>query len=380
MELQIEKGELTKLLLVTQTVAEKKSTMPILGNFLIRTEQNKLFIVASDLELTAVSTGTADVKNPGSVTVSAKVFSDVVRELPDGPVVIKVLDRSRIEIRSGRSNLKLVGTSAEEYPVPKALSLSVKSRVPAKLLLEMIQKTLYAVSLDEGRFTMNGVCIEVESSDNSLRLVATDGHRLAYIQRPMGGLMLTGLSKATGKSNDHAIVPRKGLAEIKKLLEAEASGEVGIDINEGFLVVESGTTKLVVRLIDGEYPDYGAVIPKTTGTRATVLSTNLTQALKRVALVVSDRSKGVRFDIDDSTLRISSSSPELGEASEELEIDYKGAPLKVGFNARYLLDVLATVGEPQSFVMEFFGETGPGKFFTETDESGLAIVMPLRLD
>jgi DNA polymerase-3 subunit beta len=196
----------------------------------------------------------------------------------------------------------------------------------------------------------------------------------------MAELKLTGLSKGSGKSSDHAIVPRKGLAEVRKLLEAEVSGEVGIDINEGFLVVESGTTKLVVRLIDGEYPDYGAVIPKTTGTRATVLSSNLTQALKRVALVVSDRNKGVRFDLNDSALRISSSSPELGEASEELEIDYKGAPLKVGFNARYLLDVLSTVGEPQSFVMEFFGETGPGKFFSETDESGLAIVMPLRLD
>jgi DNA polymerase-3 subunit beta len=385
MEITIPKNELAKLLHLTMAIAGKKSTMPILGNLLLSAEGNLCKITGSDLEITAVATAKATVKKPGSITVSAKMFGDLVRELPEGDVTVRVADRDRIEVVAGSSKIKIVGVGADEYPVPPGLSLETKSKISAPTLIEMINKTLYAVSLDEGRYNMNGVCLELASEGKSavIRMVATDGHRLALISRPLEGLELTGLVKKgakKGEAPDHVIVPRKGLTEVRKALEAAGDVSVGVDVREGFLVLENEAWKLVVRLLDSEFPNYEQVLPKAAGTKIAVLSSQLTQALKRVSLVVSDKNKGVRLDFFNSLVRISSSSPEVGEAQEEVEVQYKGKDFSVGFNARYLLDVLAAVTENQPFVMELGGETGPGKFYSESDESSFGIIMPLRLD
>lgn len=386
MEITISKTELSKLLHVTLAIAEKKSTMPILGNILLTAEDKSFKVTASDLEITAIASSAASVKKEGSITVSAKVFGDLVRELSDGDITIRSVDRDRIEVVAGTSKMKIVGVGAEEYPVPPGLSLKTKAKIPAPTLTEMINKTLYAVSLDEGRYNMNGVCLETtkQGKATGINMVATDGHRLALISRPIQGVEFSGLTlKGTGKggsSVDHVIVPRKGIAEVRKALETVGDVPVGVDVSEGFLVVEGPAWKLVVRLLDSEFPNYEQVIPKAAGTRITVLSTQLAQALKRVSLVVSDKNKGVRFDFFTNLVRISSSSPELGEAQEELEVQYSGKDFSVGFNARYIIDVLSTIGENQPFILELNGESGPGKFYTEVDESCFGIVMPLRLD
>jgi DNA polymerase-3 subunit beta len=386
MDITISKSDLSKILHVTLAIAEKKSTMPILGNILLCAEDKALKLTASDLEITAIASNPASVKKPGSITVSAKVLGDLVRELPDGEVTIRSVDRDRVEVIAGSSKLKIVGVGAEEYPVPPGLSLKTKCKLPAPTLIEMINKTLYAVSLDEGRYNMNGVCLEIvkEGKASGIGMVATDGHRLALTTRPLQGVEFTGLAlKGSAKresSLDHVIVPRKGIAEVRKALETVGDVPVGVDVSEGFLVVEGPAWKLVVRLLDSEFPNYEQVLPKTDGTRITVLSGHLTQALKRVSLVVSDKNKGVRFDFFKNLVRISSSSPELGEAQEELEIQYSGKDFSVGFNARYIIDVLSTLGENQPFVLELNGETGPGKFYAESDESCFGIVMPLRLE
>jgi DNA polymerase-3 subunit beta len=386
MEITISKTELSKLLHVTLAIAEKKSTMPILGNILLAAEDKSFKVTASDLEITAIASSTAAVKKPGSITVSAKVFGDLVRELPDTEVTIRAVDRDRIEVIAGSSKMKIVGVGAEEYPVPPGLALKTKCKLPAPTLIEMINKTLYAVSLDEGRYNMNGVCLEItkDGTASGIGMVATDGHRLALITRPLQGVEFTGLShKGAGKTNasvDHVIVPRKGIAEVRKALETVGDVPVGVDVSEGFLVVEGPAWKLVVRLLDSEFPNYEQVLPKQEGNKITVLSSQLAHALKRVSLVVSDKNKGVRFDFFTNLVRISSSSPELGEAQEELEIQNKGKDFSVGFNARYIIDVLSTIGENQPFVLELNGESGPGKFYAESDESCFGIVMPLRLD
>lgn len=386
MEITISKTELSKLLHVTLAIAEKKSTMPILGNILLTAEDKSFKVTASDLEITAIASSAATVKKEGSITVSAKVFGDLVRELSDGDITVRSVDRDRIEVVAGTSKMKIVGVGAEEYPVPPGLALKTKAKIPAPTLIEMINKTLYAVSLDEGRYNMNGVCLETtkQGKATGINMVATDGHRLALISRPIQGVEFSGLTlKGTGKggsSADHVIVPRKGIAEVRKALETVGDVPVGVDVSEGFLVVEGPAWKLVVRLLDSEFPNYEQVIPKAAGTRITVLSTQLAQALKRVSLVVSDKNKGVRFDFFTNLVRISSSSPELGEAQEELEVQYSGKDFSVGFNARYIIDVLSTIGENQPFILELNGESGPGKFYTEVDESCFGIVMPLRLD
>jgi DNA polymerase-3 subunit beta len=386
MEITIPKVELAKLLHVTLAMAEKKATMPILANVLLNAENKTFKVTASDLEITAIASCSAAVKKDGSITVSAKVFGDLVRELPDGDVTIKASERNRIEVVAGSSKLKIVGVGAEEYPVPPGLALQTRCKIPAPTLVEMINKTLYAVSLDEGRYNMNGVCFELskERKTTSLRMVATDGHRLAFITRPIEGIEFTGLSTKGSKTGESAveqiIVPRKGLAEVRKALETAGDVSVGVDVSEGFLIVESPSWKLVVRLLDSDFPNYEQVVPSAPGNKITVLSTHLAQALKRVSLVVSDKNKGVRFDFFTNLLRISSSSPEVGEAQEEVEVQYTGKDFSVGYNARYVIDLLAAVSENQPFVMDLSGESGPGKFYVESDESCFGVVMPLRLD
>jgi DNA polymerase-3 subunit beta len=333
-----------------------------------------------------VASAQATVKKKGAITVAAKMFGDLVRELPDGDVTIKTADRDRVEIQAGSSKLKIMGVSAEEYPLPESLHLATKCKISAHTLVEMINKTMYAVSLDEGRYNMNGVCLELlpEGKKSALRMIATDGHRLAMITRPIEGADFSALKiKGSGKgenTTDHVIVPRKGLGEIRKALETVGDVQVGVDVVGGFLVVESGTWKLVVQLLDSEFPNYEQVVPKVAGTKIAVLSSQLVHALKRVSLVVSDKNKGVRLDFFNNLVRISSSSPEVGEAQEELEIQYKGRDFSVGFNARYIIDALSTVGENQPYILELAGETGPGKMYAEADESAIGVVMPLRLE
>ena len=383
MEVTIQKSELSKLLHITQAIAEKKSTMPILGNLLLTAKDKSFSITGSDMEITAVATGSAQVKKAGSITVNSKVVGELVRELPDAEITIRITERERVEVVAGQSQMKIIGQSAEEYPVRPGLELSVKSHIQAPVLSEMINRTLYAVSLDEGRYNMNGVCFELAGGkEPALRMVATDGHRLAMITRSVDTLEFTGLfPKGSGAgATESVIIPRKGLAEVRKALEATGDVPVGVDIRDGFFVVEGPTWKLVVQLLDSEFPNYEQVLPKAPGTKIAVLSSELTQALKRVSLVVSDKNKGVRLDFYENLVRSSSSSPELGEAKEELSVQYPGPAFSVGFNARYILDILNSIHEVQPFVMELAGETGPGKFYAEADESYVAIVMPLRLD
>ncbi|MCB0340005.1 MAG: DNA polymerase III subunit beta, partial [Bdellovibrionales bacterium] len=312
-----------------------------------------------------------EVSEAGSTTVNAKVFYEIVRELPDEKISMRLGDGERLEIASGNSQLKIIGVSAEEYPSLPGLGLAVKSDLAAEQLSEMISKTVYAVSADETRFNLSGVCFELikaESGEQLLRMVATDGHRLAMITRPAESLNFQG----------SALVPRKGLNEVRKLLEDE-KGKVGIEVKEGFLLLQGSRAKVSMRLIDGEFPDYKQVLPKDEGVVAVVSTDEISQALRRVSLVVTDKAKGVRLDFSKGTLRVSSSSPELGEASEQVKVDYDGKPLSVGFNAKYLIDVAASFQEKTNLCMELHGELGPGKFFAQNDESYVAIVMPMRL-
>lgn len=380
MNFTVSKEEISKALSLISTIVEKKTTMPIMANVLISAEDGFVRFSGSDLDITALATVNAKVKERGSTTVNAKMLTEIVRELPEGDVLITLGDGERLEIKTKHSKLRIIGVSAQEYPSLAGLSIQTKTRIPAQTLLEMIQSTIYAVSNDETRFNLSGVCFELVEKDGpkivrkkgstaSLRLISTDGHRLALITRPVENLEFSG----------RVIAPKKGLAELRKILEECRDSEIGIEISEGFIVVEAPTMKLSMRLIDGEFPDYNRALPEKEGTKLTVSSEEIAQALRRVALVVSDKQKCVKFDLSKGSLRISSSSPELGDAYEELAVEYKGPDLTVGFNAKYLLDIATIVGESKRLVMELNGETGPGKFYGEGDDSCLGVVMPMRI-
>ena len=203
-----------------------------------------------------------------------------------------------------------------------------------------------------------------------LRMIATDGHRLAVITRPSPGFAFLG----------RVIIPRKGLQELRKFLAGAEDGEVRLGVQEGFLLVEVGEAKISTRLIDGEFPDYREVLPKGKGTRAEVAVDTFTQALRRVALVVTDKAKLVRFDFSPGLMRLSSISAEIGEAVDELAVTYEGKQFGIGFNAKYIQDMAQTIQNNGSMIIELHGEDGPGLFFPSSDEASFAIVMPVRVE
>lgn len=363
MKATLSKSELVSGLSLIQTAAEKKTTMPILSNVLITAKEGEVTIASTDLEITSSASLKAEVKKRGSTTVNSKLFLDIARELPEGEVSIELNESERLTLSCQRSRFTMNGISSEEYPGLPGLALDIKDRFQSGALLRLIDRTLYAVSSDDTRYNLTGVCLE--PAKGGTQAVATDGHRLSL-----------DFSSAL-KVKERAIVPRRGLIELKKLLES--SDEIGLAIKEGFLVAETSKFRLAVRLIDGEFPDYAQVIPSDKGVIAEIPTDELTHSLRRVVLLATDKTKCVKLDFDKETLVISSSSPELGEAKEEIPIRYAGKRISVGFNARYMLDFLGSISEHQSIAIELHGELGPGKFFVRDDEGYLSIIMPMRL-
>lgn len=376
MNLTILKTELSRGLYMTQSIVEKRTTMPILVNLLLTASNGELSISATDLEITSVARLNASVNSRGSTTVNAKVFGDIVKELPEGEVKLELTEGERLEISVGKSKFRVIGTSSEEYPGLPGINFDVKGKIKAKQFLEMINKTIYAVSHDETRYNLSGVCFDtgdegknLKKKPKELKMVATDGHRLAMIIRQVDDI----------PAIERVIVPRKGLLEVRKLLDSEEERDIGFDVREGFLVVEAKDCKMSVRLIDGEFPDYNQVIPQKKGMIASILASDFAAALRRAVLMVTDKNKCVRLDFAPDILSISSSSPELGDSKEELSIQYSGKPVTIGFNARYILEFAASISEERQLFIELHGDTGPGKFYVEDDESYVGIVMPMRL-
>lgn len=385
MNIIVLKEDIQRALSLINGIVEKKANMPIMANVLISVEDNIVKFSGSDVEIAAQVIVQAKVKERGSTTVSAKMLLEIVRELPEGDVELKLNEGERLEITAKNSKLRIGGVSAQEYPSLPGLSLKADGKIQATQLLEMIQSTLYAVSTDETRFNLSGVCFESVISDQKdgikivrgkkanpnclLKLVSTDGHRLALITRIAENISFVG----------RVIAPRKGLQELRHCLEQSSNQEISIGITEGFIVAETSDTKIAMRLIDGEFPDYTRAIPINEGTQIVLSSKELSQSLKRVALLVTDKQKSVKFDLSEGNLKISSSSPELGDAAEIIQVDYNGAPITVGFNAKYVREIMDVIGEDQKVIMELHGEAGPGKFFVQGDDSSFGVVMPMRI-
>ncbi len=374
MKLSIPKSELQRGLARIQSIVEKRNTMPILANVLLEAHRDgddgRLELAATDLEVGIRSSQAADVETPGSVTASAKKLYEIIRELPDEPVHIEVSPNSYLTIECARARFSLAGNAAEEYPTLPVASSGKTVTVQAVVLSQMIERTMYAASADETRYNLNGVFIERIPDTGKLRMVATDGHRLAYVDRELGS-ELEGLDRGV-------IIPRKGLAELKKLLDEEDTEEIeiGFEGNNG-LVSKQGVT-LVMRLIEGEFPNYRQVIPKETNRHVILSVDSLSHALRRVALLSSERSHAVKFELTSGLLKLSSNNPDLGEAYEELDIDYNAEELTIAFNARYLMDSLAACAAKE-IRLSLQDSLSPAQMVPTTDDDSLAVVMPMRV-
>jgi DNA polymerase-3 subunit beta len=373
MELQIGTDEFGRALYRAQGIVEKKSTMPILASVLLEaSEDGKLRVSAFDLEIGVQTTHPAEVHKPGSVALKHKELYDIVRSLPDRTAVLKREANNRVKLTSGAAEFNIVGQPAEDYPpFPRVEKVSFVTVEPATLL-EMIEKTQFAISADETRHNLNGVYFE--TSEGAVRMVATDGHRLSLVQRKLEGQF--NLKRGV-------IVPRKGLFELRRLLSEDATGVCELGFTETSGVFRRGDVTMIMRLIDGIFPDYMQVIPKEADRTVTVDRPRLLETLKRMSLLSSDRStNAVRFELQEGSLRVTSQNPDLGDAREDIPVAYNGTPLQIGFNARYLMDVLQVVDAAQMNV-ELCDELSPGVLKPAGDAAVgaryTAVIMPMRI-
>src|SRR5574338_714636 len=373
MKLSIQKSELQRGLGRIQAIVERRNSMPILANVLLDARKDaggSLLVAATDLEVGIRSSQAAEVATPGALTVSARKLYDVVRELPDEPVSLQATANSYLEIQCGRARFSLAGTTAEEYPSLPEFPSERLVRLPAAVLSVMIERTIYAASVDEPRYNLNGAFVEVDARAGKLRMVATDGHRLALVDRALGP-DVEGLASGV-------IIPRKGLAEIKRLVDEEDADEVEIGFAGNSGLVRRGGVTLVMRLIEGEFPDYRKVIPTAFEHTLVLPAEVLVHALRRVRVLSSERSRAVKLELGERRLVASSNNPELGEAQEELDLDYDGAPLTLGFNVGYLLDALDALGSKEVRV-GLRDANSPAQLQPTDDADSLAVVMPMRL-
>ncbi len=374
MQLVVKKESLSQLLYLTNTIVERRNTMPILANVKLTADDKSLHVTATDLEVSLVGSTAAEVTTPGTITVSAKFLYDIVRELPTDTVQLKSSKAERLEVEAGKSHFKVNGISSDEFPTVMGINLTQPVSVEAQKLFEMLDKTAYAVSLDETRYNINGVYAEVvdraggDKGKKAIRFVATDGHRLALIDRPAEGLNL-----------EKVIIPRKGINELKKVLENN-EGAALVSTANGFFTVQSNGVTIGIRLIDGEFPDYRQVLPKEKKTEVRVGRSEFLSTVKRVSLVTTDKSRSIKFRLSDKTLTVSSSSPEYGEAIESIPVDQDGEDVTIGFSARYVLDAVAAMGSAETVIIRLNGELGPGVFLGDSDEEYQCVIMPMRFD
>lgn len=374
MKFTIEKTELQKGLARIQAIVEKRNSMPILANVLIEASKkgksSQLQLSATDLEVGIRGVHDAKVEAPGGVTASAKKLFEIVRELPEEPVQISTTENQYLDIRCARAKFVLAGTAAEEYPTLPEFTPGKTVTLQAAVLSTMIERTMYATSMDETRYNLNGVYFEVLPDGGKIRMVATDGHRLAFVDRNVGPEVE---ALASG-----VIVPRKGLAELKRLVDEEDADEIELAFEGSNGLARKGDVLLVMRLIEGEFPNYRQVVPKSVGRRLILATEPLSHVLRRVALLSAERSRAVRLHLSEGKIVISSSNPDLGEAQEELDIDYSGDELTVGFNAKYLLEALS-VSHSKEIELGLQDEMAPMQIRPTDDPDALAIIMPMRV-
>ena len=370
MNFTIEKEVFLKGLARVQGIVEKRNTIPVLSNVLLEGIDGELHLTATDLEVGMQSSYPANIRKPGKITVSAKKLYEIIKELPDNEISFNAKDNCWIEVECGKAQFNIVGLSADEFPTfPKPEKGNFIS-LASSLCKEMIEKTFFAVSQDESKYNLNGIFCQVQEESNLLRLVATDGHRLSMIDKQIESVESSELSKGV-------ILPRKGILELKKLAE-EGEGDLQLGFMDNNAVVIKDKTVIIMRLVDGEFPDYSRVIPKTNEQIATIAVYPFLHALRRMIILSSEKSRGVKMNFKDNILEVSSSNPELGDAREELDIDYQGPELSVGFNARYLLDILQ-VQNQDNIRMILKDNLSPGLIKPVDEDGYLAVIMPMRL-
>ena len=372
MRATLERSNLLKSLAHVHRVVERRNTIPILSNVLIRASGQALTLKATDLDLEVLETVPADVGRAGGTTVPAHMLYDIVRKLPDGSEVAleTAVDGQTLTVRAGRSNFSLQMLPESDFPDLTIGEFPVRFELPAASFKALIDRTQFAISTEETRYYLNGIYLHTPTIEGRtlLRAVATDGHRLARAQTavPDGADGMPGI-----------IIPRKTVGEIQKLLEG-GEGNATIEISETKIRVTFGSVVLTSKLIDGTFPDYGRVIPQNNDKELIVDKKDFEAAVDRVSTISSERGRAVKLALSAGKLVLSVTNPDSGSATEELEVEYASEPLDIGFNSRYLLDIAAQI-EGEAAVLKLADPGSPTLVQDKDAKGALYVLMPMRV-
>jgi DNA polymerase-3 subunit beta len=373
MEITVSRQDLVKELTATQSVVERKTTIPILSNFLIEAEDDRLNITATDLDQAIRTSTEAKVKKPGACTIPARKLYDYVKLLPEGDISIKLLENHWVQIRSGRSNTKMVGMARANYPqVPEFPTVAATS-ISSLALKTLINRTIFAISNEESRYTLNGALLVIKSE--SLAMVATDGHRLSYVEKP--NEVLEGIS-----GEKRVLIPRKALQELQQLLSVSDADKVEFADDEHTLFFRVGHRTLSTRKLSGQFPNFEAVMPRDNTKFAVVRSSELSAAIQRVAQFADERSGAIRLRLESNELKISSNSAESGESEDTIDTPYSSDPIAMGFNSGYILDFLKALGNEGEVRLEFKDSQSAGQMRPEDPDAEYKyryVLMPMRI-
>jgi len=371
MEFLIEKSRILRELGLTQGVVEKKTTIPILSNLLVEAEAETLKISATDLDLGVCCHCVAKVKSPGAATIPAKRLLEIVRSLPEAEVHFKALENHWVQVTCERSSFKLVGMARDNFPLLPSLPPALAT-LPADVFATAIRKTVFAISSEESRYTLNGALLLLKPG--GVTMVATDGHRLALLERD--------IEVAELKNELRLLIPKKAMGELERLL-SEGEGELPVRISkdESHLFFSLGQRVLICRMLTGQFPNYEAVLPRENNRVLEFDKDSISAAVRRVALLADERSRAVRMHLEKGQVEISSSSGEYGEAREVLDTSYQDEAMQIGFNYQYLLDFFGVIEEAGKVSLELKDEQSAGQL--RPVEQGAYryryVVMPMRI-
>jgi DNA polymerase-3 subunit beta len=372
MKITVERSELLKSLGHVHRVVERRNTIPILANVLIKADDGKLSLKATDLDLEVTDSIAAEVSPGGATTVPAHMFYDIVRKLPEGAQIVLEGsgDRAVLSLRAGRSRFTLQTLPESDFPDLAAGEMTHSFKLAAGDLKRLIDKTQFAISTEETRYYLNGIYLHAAGDDKAptLRAVATDGHRLAQCELPLpeGAAGMPGI-----------IVPRKTVGEVQRLIE-NGEGEIAVELSAGKIRFTIGDVVLVSKLIDGTFPDYGRVIPLNNDKELVVDKKDFEAAVDRVSTVASERGRAVKLSISSGKLTLSVTNPDSGSATEEVEVDYDSEPLDIGFNSRYLLDIAGQI-EGEVAVLKLADPGSPTLIQDKDSKGALYVLMPMRV-
>ncbi len=370
MEFTVRKFDLLQELTLIQGVVERKTTIPILANVLVHAEEDKLGILATDLEIGLKSTCPSTVTVGGTITLPAKRLYEIVRALPEKEIRFKQGDANWTSLTCGSSRFRIAGLPKEDFPLlpdPKEKGLAI----PSDIMAQLISRTIYAISTEDSKYTFSGALLVMKPG--SVTMVATDGHRLSHVEKRDA---IDDVSEET-----KVLIPKKAMTELLRMIpEGKEGGKIQFSRDENHLFFDLGSRLLVSRVLSGQFPNWEAVIPRNNDRTFVIDRDEVAAAIRRVAILADERSKTVRFAVSTGSLEIAASHSELGEANETLAIEYDKEGFEIGFNHQYLIDFLSTIPETEvSFEFKDGESASQIRALPSDDYSSRYIVMPMRI-